>query len=426
MMNRSKIFLVIVVFSLFFMIVANYPDTITLELGVFSGSNWDVPSGESYKIIDGAIERFEKKYPGVKVKYERGIMKNDYSSWLSDKIVKGEEPDVFMILDDDFNTLSSIGALAKIDSYMSFDQNFSTDDYYSSVLKAGTYSKSQYALPYECNPTLMFVNKTLLENCHIQMPDNDWTLDDFYSICKKVSEYSSNYYGYYDYGWLDSIYAYGAQVFNEKGTKCYLDQSAVKRAIEFYRKLNNLNEGHTVTSEEFDKGLVAFSPLSLAVYRTYKPYPWRIKKYSTFEWDCLKMPTASKNQGSAQVSTLLMGMSAKSYHKSQAWNLLKELCHDQTTQHSLTQYSQGISPLKKVAQSQTIIDMLDEETGDSKISISLLNQALLGARNREKFKKYDGAKTMIDTNMIKMIHSSDDFDLSLIELQKQVNKYLNE
>lgn len=138
------------------------------------------------------------------------------------------------------------------------------------------------------------------------------------------------------------------------------------------------------------------------------------------------MPTASKNQGSAQVSTLLMGMSAKSYHKSQAWNLLKELCHDQTTQHSLTQYSQGISPLKKVAQSQTIIDMLDEETGDSKISISLLNQALLGARNREKFKKYDGAKTMIDTNMIKMIHSSDDFDLSLIELQKQVNKYLNE
>lgn len=200
----------------------------------------------------------------------------------------------------------------------------------------------------------------------------------------------------------------------------------MKRAIEFYRKLNNLNKGHTVTSEEFDKGLVAFSPLSLAVYRTYKPYPWRVKKYSTFEWDCLKMPTASKNQGSAQVSTLLMGMSAKSHHKSQAWNLLKELCHDQTTQQSITQYSQGISPLKKVAQLQTIIDMLDEETGDSKISISLLNQALLGARNREKFKKYDAAKTMIDINMMKMIHSSDDFDLSLIELQKAVNKYLNE
>lgn len=424
-MSRVKLVLSIVVLSLFFMIVADYPDTITLELGVFSGSNWGVPSGESYKIIDGAIERFEKKYPGLKVKYESGIMKTDYSAWLSDKIVKGKEPDVFMVLDDDFNTLSSIGALANIDSYMNHDETFSSKDYYSSVLKAGTYSKHQYALPYECDPTLMFVNKTLLEDCHIDMPDNDWTLEDFYSICKKVSQYSQ-YYGCYDYSWLDSVYGYGTQVFNEIGTECFLDESTVKSAIEFYRKLNNLNEGHIVTSEEFDKGLVAFSPLSLSVYRTYKPYPWRIKKYSTFEWDCLKMPTVSKNKGSAQVSTLLMGMSAKSYYKSQAWMLLKELCHDTTTQESLTQYSQGISPLKEVAQSQTIIDMLDEESGDSQISMSLLNQALLGARNREKFKKYDSAMTLIDTNMTRILNSNDDFDLSLIELQKQVNKYLND
>ena len=73
-MNKFKVLLGIVVFSLIMMIVADYPNTITLELGVFSGSNWDVPSGESYKIIDGAIERFEKKYPGIKVKYENGIM----------------------------------------------------------------------------------------------------------------------------------------------------------------------------------------------------------------------------------------------------------------------------------------------------------------------------------------------------------------
>lgn len=425
-MSRVKLVLSIVVLSLFFMIVANYPNTITLELGVFSGSNWGVPSGESYKIINGAIERFEKKYPGIKVEYENGIMKSDYSSWLSDKIVRGKEPDVFMVLDDDFNTLSSIGALANIDSYMTHDQNFSENDYYSSVLKAGTYSKHQYALPYECDPTLMFVNKTLLEECHIDMPDNDWTLDDFYTICKKVSEYSNNYYGCYDYEWLDSIYGYGTQVFNETGTKCFLEQSAVRNALEFYRKLNNLNKGHSVTSEEFDKGLVAFSPLSLSVYRTYKPYPWRIKKYSTFEWDCLKMPTVSKDKGSTQVSTLLMGMSSKSYHKSQAWDLLKELCNDTKTQQSLTHYSQGISPLKKVAQSQTIIDMLDEESGDSQISMSLLNQALLVARNREKFKKYDSAMTMINNGIGKIVHSSDDFDLSLMELQKEVNKYLND
>ncbi len=71
------------------MIVVNYPNTIFRTRCFFLEVNWGVPSGESYKIIDGAIERFEKKCPGVKVKYENGIMKSDYSSWLSDKIVRG-------------------------------------------------------------------------------------------------------------------------------------------------------------------------------------------------------------------------------------------------------------------------------------------------------------------------------------------------
>lgn len=41
--------------------------TVTLKFGMFAGSYWDVPNGDCYQIIDDAIERFEKKYPGVKV-----------------------------------------------------------------------------------------------------------------------------------------------------------------------------------------------------------------------------------------------------------------------------------------------------------------------------------------------------------------------
>ena len=52
-MSRVKLVLSIVVLSLFFMIVVNYPNTITLELGVFSGSNWGVPSGEAIRLLMG-------------------------------------------------------------------------------------------------------------------------------------------------------------------------------------------------------------------------------------------------------------------------------------------------------------------------------------------------------------------------------------
>ena len=66
---------------------------ITLTLGLYAGSSWDVPNGESYQVIDQAIKKFEKKYPNVHVEYKSGIIKDDYSSWLANEITKGTIPD---------------------------------------------------------------------------------------------------------------------------------------------------------------------------------------------------------------------------------------------------------------------------------------------------------------------------------------------
>ena len=118
-----------------------------------------------YEILDQAIKKFESKYPNVKVEYEKGILSNDYSEWLSEQILKGTEPDVYLVLDEDFNTLASLGALKNLDMLVGGDKEFDSDVFYSSVYKAGQYEGSQYALPMECNPTLMFVNKTLLQRC---------------------------------------------------------------------------------------------------------------------------------------------------------------------------------------------------------------------------------------------------------------------
>ena len=80
------------------MAIIYQPEKITIKLGVFSGSNWDVPSGESNQIVDNAIKIFEEIHPNVKVKYESGILKEDYSSWLADKILTGDTTDVYIIL----------------------------------------------------------------------------------------------------------------------------------------------------------------------------------------------------------------------------------------------------------------------------------------------------------------------------------------
>ncbi len=424
----NKIIKIIIIVIVLLIGLICYPQKVVLTIGIFAGSNWDVPSSESYTLIDEAIALFEEKYSNVEVQYESGILKDDYSDWLADKMLEGDEPDVFMVLNSDFNTFSSLGVLENLSNYM---DDINTSLYYESALEAGSYQDQQYALPYECNPTLMFVNKTLLEKEGIDIPDNDWTLDDFYNICKQITKDSDgdgiiDQYGVYNYDWLDTIYAYGIDLFDEDGTTCYLNQTSVKEAITFVQKLIDLNQNQNLTSDQFDKGQIAFSPMTLAEYRTYKPYPWRIKKYSQFEWDCVKMPSSSTSTDYSEISTTLISMSSRSTHKTLAWEFLKLLTYDTTLQQNLIQYSQGISALKTVTQSDETIQIISEEAGDSLVNLTLLDEVMESTRSSSQFKKHESIISSLDTSISSMINNGDDIDLSLAALQKEINQTLNE
>ena len=159
-----------------------------LTIGIFYGSNWDVPGTEQYDIFNAAIEKFEKAHPGVRVDYVEGITAEDYSQWLSGEIMKGTAPDVFLVLEEDFDTLVSTGALKSLDWKLERDKEAELSVFYDAAVQAGKYKNEQYALPFECNPTLMFVNKTLLKKEGIRLPDENWTWEDFYDICKKATK----------------------------------------------------------------------------------------------------------------------------------------------------------------------------------------------------------------------------------------------
>ena len=89
-----------------------------LHVGVFSGSYWNAPVGNCYAVIDAAIERFEETHPGIRVEYTSGILKRDYSEWLIGQFLLGREPDVFMILPEDFGMLYGLGALEPLDQWI--------------------------------------------------------------------------------------------------------------------------------------------------------------------------------------------------------------------------------------------------------------------------------------------------------------------
>ena len=74
---------------------------------------------------------------GVKVHYTGGIRKTDYAEWFAQKILKGETPDVAMILSDDFDKLVSLGVIQNLDELIKNDRSFDTNKFYESALNIG-------------------------------------------------------------------------------------------------------------------------------------------------------------------------------------------------------------------------------------------------------------------------------------------------
>ena len=402
-----------------------------LEFGMFGDSYWEVANADGYVIIDKAIKKFEKLHPEIKIHYYSGIPKDDYEEWLARKILKGDAPDVFMILSEDFSHMVSLGLLENLDKEIQEDKSVEIRDYYETSLEAGKIDDRQYALPYETVPTLMFVNKTLLEKEGIPVPDADWSWDDLYRICKKVTKDLDgdgrlDQFGTYNYGWLEALYSNDGKIFDPQGKKCYLTSERTEESVRFIQRINELYQGEKVTRENFDAGNVAFMPLSFAEYRTYKTYPYKIKKYSDFQWDCITLPAGSMGDNISRVDSLLIGISSESRQKDMAWEFLKMLTNDREIQMELFRYSQGASVLKEVTNSKEAEEILkkDTEKSDKIIDHNLLNQVIMNGRVVKEFPKYKEAMALAEGEVSKLYDSSTNVESALKITQRMVTNLL--
>ena len=71
---------------------------------------------------------------------------------------------------------------------------------------------------------LMLANKTLLEELCVEYPQNDWTLEDFYQVCRQVTRDTDgdgriDYFGVYDYSWKDVVHGANVRLFDEDGAE---------------------------------------------------------------------------------------------------------------------------------------------------------------------------------------------------------------
>lgn len=397
---------------------------IELTLGVYTSGDWGVPNPDSLVLFDRAIERFEAEHPGIKVTYRSGMLREDYSEWIAGQALADTLPDVFVVLPEDFGKFISLGMMEDLSGSISRDGEFDVNAYYTSALRSGQMDGIQFALPFEIAPTMMFVNKTLLLNEGIAIPEPDWTWEEFYDICEKVTQDKNgdgklDQFGCYDFSWESAAITNGAEVLD--GKTALFNSEKFSLAVGFAKQINGLNQGVNLTSVDFDKGAVAFCPLAFSNYRAYKPYPYRIKKYSDFEWDCIPMPTSKDGGYASELQTLQMGISTRSRHEKEAWELLKYFTGDYDMQLSLLEYSNGLPSLRNVLESEeaSLILQKDMPNEESYIDLNLLGDVIEHAKIVPPFQQYYELKDLADSTLYPAIYGNANIDSAVKKLQRE-------
>ena len=320
-------------------------------------------------------------------------------------------------------------SLRELDPFMKQDPEADLSGFYPAALQAGADKGKQYALPLECVPQMMFINKTLLQKEHIRIPDNDWTWDEFYSLCEQLTRDTDgdgivDQFGVYDYGWEEALAANGCSLFSEDGQHCLLNQSAQESAMQFARQIYQLSAGTDLSEKTFDEGRVAFRPMLFSEYRSYEPYPWRIKRSSNFEWDCIAMPSGTSVGGGnySRLSTLMLGISQRTKHSRLSWELLKTIACTEEMQTMVYTELSGVSALHSVTESDEVARLLQLDSQDTASrGMSTLPAIMEDTLATPRFARYHQAMERADRLITEAMSADKNFELQLLQIQQQLD-----
>jgi ABC-type glycerol-3-phosphate transport system substrate-binding protein len=143
------------------------------------------------------VELFKAVAPDVEVKFEP-YQFEQYWQKYNTQLAAGDAPAVggmhagLVYNYAEKNQLTELGALAKRDE-------FPLDQLFDNLVEEGRWPKTGdaglYMLPWRFVGSAFYVNKTLLDERGIPVPEDGWTWDDWVQIAKEVRDEGAGVYG---------------------------------------------------------------------------------------------------------------------------------------------------------------------------------------------------------------------------------------
>lgn len=243
------------------------PEEISAELTL-----WDASWNEN--ITPGLIEKFNEKYPNIKVNVEFFP-----SDGMSDKyltaLTSGSGADLLSVNNEWVSTFATAKGILNLDEYIEAN-DYDMSDFYDGAREGVTVNGSVYALPYRAETHGMFYNIDLFKDAgYDELPD---TWEEFVPIAQEITKRSNGdikgiaipggEWGNTSYQLTNMILCSGGSILNEDYTECTLDSEEAIRAaqlfVDLYRKYNVVPE--SIMENDNAAGRTLFSEGKVAAF----------------------------------------------------------------------------------------------------------------------------------------------------------------
>ena len=410
--------------------IANYrKNTVVLELALYSGNSWGVPQNFAYAIYDRAVEMFEERFAdkNYRVVLRTGTMYKDYSEWFAQLVLKGKEPDMFLLIEEDFTTYAAIELLERLDKYLD-TSDLSPDVFFSNALEAGQYQGSQYSLPIGIVPSFLIVNNDLLDSLGLVIDRDNWTWDQFYRLCEQITEDldgdgAPDRFGVEGYDWHHAFYTNDETLFDQTSTSAGFNDKSMAEMLTFLKQMYGLNKGVLVKEGLFEKGNVGFKTFNLSEFRVYGSYPYRILRYDDFDWEPLPFPSGPQGKSTSKLFTVQIGMSSRSRYKDVAFEFLKFISSDEEFQHQIWEFS-NMLPVNRNVFDAIYRSGVMQRDGMRPLDRQFIESVIANSYIDPDFKKYPVIDKYITQRIFTIIAQDDKLSHGVDDLRQLINELL--
>lgn len=154
-----------------------------------------------YELLRYQADKFEEAYPNIKVE----VLTVDFESYgdtMNNLATEKNLPDVLGLTwapDAIAN-----GWLINLDEYLAKDPDAAKIS--ASIKECNAIDGQIWYIPSEARPAVAILNKTLFEKYNVELPDYDWTYDDFVEVVEAVAHPEDYCFGYPDASQMSDMF----------------------------------------------------------------------------------------------------------------------------------------------------------------------------------------------------------------------------